>query len=75
MRLGTLGGKVVDGNAELQRELREGRCELAELRGRYLELQERLAMLDIELAAERRKVTLLELACEPSRQVRAPEAA
>jgi excisionase family DNA binding protein len=59
--LGTFGARVVDDRSQLEDVATAKDRELAELRGRYLELQERLAHVEQELGAERRRAIRLEV--------------
>jgi excisionase family DNA binding protein len=59
--LGSFGARVVDDRAQLEDVASAKDRQLAELRGRYLELQDRLAYLEKELDAERRRAIQLEV--------------
>lgn len=59
--LGEFGSRVADARTQLEDGSAAKDRELAELRGRYLELQERAERLEEELAAERRRVIRLEM--------------
>jgi excisionase family DNA binding protein len=61
IRLGAFGSRVADARALLEDGSAAKDRDLAELRGRYLELQERVERLEQELDAERRRVIRLEM--------------
>ncbi len=72
LKLGTLGTRVAEDRSHLEGLAAERDRQLAELRGRYQELQERAARLEQDLDAERRRSVRLELELEraeaPARQ-------
>lgn len=64
VRLGRFGARIADERATLADSAAAKDAELAELRGRYLELQDRVARIEEELEAERRRAIRLELECD-----------
>ena len=67
LKLGTLGPRVANDRSQLEELAAERDRQLAELRGRYKELRERLAQVEQELNAERRRSIQLELQLEGAR--------
>ena len=61
MLLGDFAARVVDDREQLEQLAADRARELVELRGRYLELQERLAQVERDLDAERRRAIRLEV--------------
>jgi excisionase family DNA binding protein len=68
LKLGTLGTRVADDRSQLEELAAERDRQLAELRGRYRELQARVAHVERELNAERRRSIRLELELEGARR-------
>jgi excisionase family DNA binding protein len=64
LKLGRLGTRVADDRSQLEELTAERDRQLAELRGRYKELHERMAHVEQELNAERRRSIRLELELE-----------
>lgn len=64
LKLGMLGNRVAEDRSQLEELAALRDRDLAELRGRYKELQERIARIDRELADERRRSARLELELE-----------
>jgi excisionase family DNA binding protein len=67
LKLGTLGTRVADDRSQLEELAAERDRQLAELRGRYNELKERMARVEQELNAERRRSIHLEVELEGAR--------
>jgi excisionase family DNA binding protein len=68
VRLRMAGGRSSDDHAQLEQSLQDRERDLAELQGRYLELQERVTGLEQGLDEERRRSTRLELELELARR-------
>jgi excisionase family DNA binding protein len=61
LALGEFGARIVDDRNQLESDAAGRDLELAELRGRYLEVQERLARIERELEDERRRSIRLQV--------------
>jgi excisionase family DNA binding protein len=68
VRLRMIGGRSSDDHAELEQSLRNRDRDLAELKGRYLELQARLGVIEQALDDERRRSTRLEVELQLARR-------